>query len=276
MPRTDYYERKAEKLERYQELAERKTNEGNALMDRAHKMAEIIPLGQPILIGHYSEKRDRHYRDRIGNTWEKGSETLKTAEHYERKVQAIESNRAISSDAPDAIERLREKLQSLKDSHAVMISANKILKSKKFTNDQKIQEMVKLGLSEGEARGHFVPDYAGRIGYPNYAITNSGANIRNVEKRIEKLEKEKTCVSTVQTIGNITITDSIEDNRIMIEFPGVPDESIRARLKSDGFRWSPSSGAWQAYRSAAWKIPGIIKFLTVMSAYVNPTMIEVP
>lgn len=80
---------------------------------------------------------------------------------------------------------------------------------------------------------------------------------------------------TEQQIGDITIINSVEDNRIMITFPGVPDESIRARLKSDGFRWSPSNGAWQAYRSAAWKIPGIIKFLTVMPGYVQPVLCEV-
>ena len=262
MPREDYYERQAEKLARYKELAVKKNHEGSALIDRAHKMADAIPFGQPILIGHYSEKGDRNYRARINNTWDRGFETLKTAEHYERKASAIESNRAISGDAPDAIELLKVKLQNLKDSHSLMVSANKILKSKKLTNDQKIQEMVKIGLSEAEAKSNFVPDSLCRIGYPNYAITNSGANIRTVEKRIAILEKQKSDITTVQEVGDITITDSVEDNRIMIVFPGIPSESIRTKLKSDGFRWSPSSGAWQAYRTAKWKIPGVVAYLS--------------
>lgn len=262
MPREDYYQRQAEKLERYQDLAAKKTEDGNRLIDRAHQMADQIPFGQPILVGHYSEKRDRNYRARIDSTWDRGRETLKTAEHYERKVQAIESNRAISSDAPDAIELLKTKLQNLKDSHAVMVAANKVLKSKKLTNEQKIQEMIKIGLSETQAKSNFIPDSLGRIGYPNYAITNSGANIRNVEKRIAHLEKQKDDVTTVQEIGNITITDSVENNRIMIVFPGIPDECIRDRLKSEGFHWSPSAGAWQAYRTAKWKVPGIVAYLT--------------
>jgi hypothetical protein len=56
----------------------------------------------------------------------------------------------------------------------------------------------------------------------------------------------------------------------MITFPGMPDEGIRNKLKSDGFRWSPSNKAWQAFRTAKWKIPYIIKALTAMPAYVTP------
>jgi hypothetical protein len=38
---------------------------GQALYDDAHRMADAIPFGQPILDGHHSEGRDRRYRDRI-------------------------------------------------------------------------------------------------------------------------------------------------------------------------------------------------------------------
>ena len=31
----------------------------------------------------------------------------------------------------------------------------------------------------------------------------------------------------------------------------------------------PSNGAWQAYRTALWKIPMIVRFLTAMPGYVN-------
>lgn len=30
-----------------------------------------------------------------------------------------------------------------------------------------------------------------------------------------------------------------------IVFDGKPDEAIRSTLKSNGFRWAPSQGAWQ-------------------------------
>lgn len=269
MPREDYYERQAEKLERYQDLAQKKMHEGNALIDRAHQMADQIPFGQPILVGHHSEKRDRNYRDRIWGTWDRGLETLKTAEHYERKAQAIASNRAISSDAPDAIELLKEKLAKCVKFQENAKIVNKICR-KKVSDEEKIKLLIESGLKESTAKEALVPDYAKRIGIPSYALTNNNGNMKRIRDRIAELEKAKIDQTTEIQIGDITITDSVEENRVMITFPGVPDKSIRARLKSDGFRWSPSSGAWQAYRSAAWKIPGIVKFLCSMPAYVSP------
>jgi len=268
MPREDYYERQAQKLEHYQELAQKKEQEGNNLLERAHKMADAIPFGQPILVGHHSEKRDRNFRDRIQNTWERGAETLKTAEHYERKAQAIESNRAISSDAPDAIERLREKLKKCEEFQEHAKQINKICR-KKIPDDDKIKLLITAGLKEESAKNAIVPDELHRIGIPAYALTNNNGNMKRIKERIAQLEREKSDITTEEWIGDISITNSMEDNRIMISFPFVPDESIRDRLKSDGFRWSPSSGAWQAYRTAAWKIPGIIRFLTAMPAYVS-------
>jgi hypothetical protein len=43
---------------------------------QAHDMASIIPLGQPIIVGHYSEKGDRAYRARINSKYRKASHLL--------------------------------------------------------------------------------------------------------------------------------------------------------------------------------------------------------
>jgi hypothetical protein len=272
----DYYQKQEARIKRFQELAQKNESEAQSLYNSAHKMADVIPLGQPILIGHHSEKSDRSYRARINNTFERAFETSEKADYYKNRADNALSNNAISSDAPDAINLLREKLLNLKASHEMMIAGNKIIRSKKLSFDQKIAELVKIGMSEGRAKGTLTMDDCGEFGFPRYAITNSGANIRNVEKRIELLEKQSKEVTTETIVGDITITNSVEENRIMITFPGIPDESIRARLKSDGFRWSPSNGAWQAYRTASWKIPGIIRFLTSMPAYVAPCAPVVP
>ena len=204
------------------------------------------------------------------NKFEKAGELEDKAKHYARMAYATENNPAISSDDPDAIEALKEKLQNLKDSHVLMVTGNKIVKSKKLTAEQKIAELIKIGLSEGIATAKLKPDCMGDIGFPGYALTNSSANIRRIEERIKTLEKRTTDQTKEYEIGNIQIVDSVEENRVMIHFPGIPEEPIRAMLKFEGFRWSPKNQAWQAYRSAAYKIPAIIKTLSVMPVYVNP------
>jgi hypothetical protein len=270
MTRSDYEDHKITRIARLQELAKKNGEKAEQLFDQAHKMAEVIPFGQPILVGHYSEKGDRNYRARIHNKFEKAFETSEKADYYRQKAAGAIDNTAISSDNPDAISELKEKLQSLKESHELMVQGNKIIRNKKLTPSQKVDELVKIGLESASARATLEPDSLGDIGFPRYAIANSSANIRNVEKRIELLEKQLQEVTTEIMIGDISIIDSVEENRLMIIFPYKPDEPVRAYLKRSGFRWSPTRTAYLAFRSAKWKIPALVRFFTAMPAYINP------
>jgi hypothetical protein len=269
----DYYQKQAARIERFQELAEKNTQKADRLFNQAQKMAEVIPFGQPILVGHYSEKSDRSYRNRIQNTWERAAETAKKADYYKSRSLSASSNNAISSDAPDAIELLKEKLAKCEADQERYKTINKIVK-KKISDDEKVKTLIAaLGIKEGTAKGLLEKDDFGRVGIPSYMLTNNNGNMKRIKDRIALLEKQKTDITTETTIGDITITDSVEDNRIMITFPGMPDEGIRTRLKSEGFRWSPTNKAWQAFRTAKYRIPYIIKCLTAMPVYINPDTI---
>lgn len=43
--------------------------------------------------------------------------------------------------------------------------------------------------------------------------------------------------------GRVEINKGV--NRVQIFFEGKPDENVRSELKSNGFKWAPSQGAWQ-------------------------------
>jgi hypothetical protein len=45
--------------------------------------------------------------------------------------------------------------------------------------------------------------------------------------------------------GLCEVVENFEENRLQIIFEGKPDAAIRDELKSNGFRWAPSQGAWQ-------------------------------
>lgn len=75
-------ERAEERAERFEERAETASEHSTALYNRAHTMAQAIPFGQPILVGHHSEKRDRNYRGRIHSTFGKAFEESDKAKHY--------------------------------------------------------------------------------------------------------------------------------------------------------------------------------------------------
>lgn len=45
--------------------------------------------------------------------------------------------------------------------------------------------------------------------------------------------------------GGVQVVRNHAADRVQIIFPGKPDASTRSRLKSSGWRWSPSESAWQ-------------------------------
>jgi hypothetical protein len=77
-----YRERREAKADRLRARAEKREVKAAVDLDRGHQMAAAIPFGQPILVGHYSERRDRRYRDRIGATIDRG---LASAFHQGRR-----------------------------------------------------------------------------------------------------------------------------------------------------------------------------------------------
>ena len=52
-------------------------------------------MGQPILVGHHSEKGDRRYREKIHNTFGKSFEKKDKAKYYADKAESIENNNDI-------------------------------------------------------------------------------------------------------------------------------------------------------------------------------------
>ena len=78
--RRNSYEQKLDnKRERLLNAADKAEREGDARIKRANSDASVIPMGQPILVGHHSEKRDRNFRNRIHNNFSKGHELKEKA-----------------------------------------------------------------------------------------------------------------------------------------------------------------------------------------------------
>lgn len=239
----DYEAKRQARAERFRELAEKNAAAASRTYQQAHDMADVIPFGQPILVGHHSESRDRNYRGRIQGKYEKGAELEGKAKYYAQKASSAESNHAISSDDPEAVTKLKEKIAKAEQSQQSMRSFNKCLRAK--DNDG----MLALGFSQAIINELSKPDFCGRLGFADYQLTNNNGNIRRMKERLTLLEKRSSDTTTERTTGDITIIDNVELNRLQIIFPGKPADEVRAELKSAGFRWSPYEGAWQRHRS---------------------------
>ncbi len=267
----DYELKQARRRERLEAAAAAAEREGNARVNRGRGMFDAIPFGQPILVGHHSENRDRNYRNRAWNNMGKGVEALERAKELKRRAAAVGTG-GISSDDPDAVAKLREELARLTASQEAMKAANKIIRAAYKAGvrgpDSEgwadyVEKMTAAGLGDPESLAGIQP-VCGRIGYPSYALSNNGANMRRIERRIAQLEqrarvrealaaqveaaKEAGAPPPNETvIGAVRIVENVEANRLQVFFPGKPAYEVRAKLKSYGFRWAPSEGAWQRH-----------------------------
>lgn len=240
----EYAAKREARYARLMAAADRAERESSANWKQASQMASIIPFGQPILVGHHSERRDRNYRARIESKHRKGYELHQKADALRSRAEAAAKNNAIFSDDPQAQEKITDKIARLEERQRLMVAANKLVRK------QDRPGLTELGFTDKQIDGLFTPDFCGRRGFPDYLTTNNSANIRRLKERLKTLAAHANDETTEKEVNGITITDNVEAGRLQIFFPGKPDEAIRTQLKRHGFRWTPSVGCWQAYRNS--------------------------
>lgn len=109
--RRDYEERKNRRIERYKELSTKAKEKSKYYQEaNASKIAQVNP-GQPIIIGHRSEKRYRKLVSDANNYMRKSIRFDDKSNYYTDKVRIVKNNNDIYGDDPDAINKLKEKLE---------------------------------------------------------------------------------------------------------------------------------------------------------------------
>ncbi len=240
--RNTFEARRQARVERLRDRAERKREEGENYHHRADSIASYIPSGQPILVGHHSERRHRRDLERIHNSTRKGFDAMKEADRLEQRADAAESNTAIFTEDPDAPAKLEQRIAELERLQTHMREVNKRIRAGKSLSD--------LGISPTKEEELKKPDFLKRIGYPDYALKNNNANIRRLKMRLQSLFRAKKAPVPVDVERNgIRVVENVEDNRVQLYFPGKPEEALRNKLKKFGFRWSPFNKCWQRHRS---------------------------
>jgi len=241
--RTDYEERKEQRIESYNRRA--KKAEGIAVQESksACDMGSVIPLGQPILIGHHSEGGHRRLLKRIDAAYRRANEADEKAEYYKNKAEAAEINSSISGDDAEAINRYKDKLERLEAAQEKMKAIKKAWKKGK-------EALYVLGLTDEEIKQlrSKSPAYAGNPISP-CSLSNNNAEIRRVKQKIEELERLDKMEAESKTFPGGEMRVNLEINRIQFIFDDIPAIETRKLLKSNGFKWAPSEKAWQRQRT---------------------------
>lgn len=204
--RADYEERREARKLRYEKLSkkaeERSIQYSNSRANRILAMTH----GQPIIIGHHSERMAIRLHEKAWQDIGKAIKEDKKSQYYKDRADTVENSKVIYNDDPNAIQKLKEKLEYL----------------------EKQKELIKQDEE-----------------HTSWQLQNIGARIRETKRRIARLEKlEEIEFKDIEFAGGKAIHNK-DINRIQLIFDGIPDENIRTALKSKGFHWSRREGAWQ-------------------------------
>lgn len=238
-------ERQGARAERYRQYAENAEKRALAAFNASNAAVNGIPPGQPILVGHHSESAHRRALDRAHNAMGRSVRESEKASYYRQKAEAVENNDNIYIGDDDAIERLEAKIAELSEIQEKMKATNKIIRSKSMSDAAKVAALCKLGYSELYAT-RFV---ANNNQFPAYSLTNNNAKINAAKKQLARAKALNDKEDKEYQISDLTIEECYSENRVRLYFPGKPEESMRIKLKRNGFRWASSIGCWQAYIS---------------------------
>jgi hypothetical protein len=74
------------RAERFEDYSEKRANDAQAASDGVKAISSHIPFGQPILVGHHSEKKARKDAERIENGIKKSLKMWETSEYWEQRA----------------------------------------------------------------------------------------------------------------------------------------------------------------------------------------------
>ncbi|OOF50777.1 hypothetical protein BKK52_01105 [Rodentibacter trehalosifermentans] len=146
----DCQKRAEQRAQRYQDAAHNAMKRSHQYFEAAQEGREFLSMGEPIKIGHHSEKRHRALIDRNHRRMEKSVEEMRKAESYDDKIAYWESRAGkIDLSMPESLEffqfelaKAKEKHQKLKDNPEKRAHPFSLTYAKKAVNE--LEKKVKL------------------------------------------------------------------------------------------------------------------------------------
>lgn len=254
-----YEAKQAARRERLERASERARREADSAHGAAARIWDAIPMGQPILVGHHSERRHRRDLAKADRAMRKSIDARERSKELAARAAAVGSG-GVSSDDPEAVQKLRAQLVKHERDQEQMKRANEaIRKHAKAGAIAQVAALTKLGYSEATARKLLQKDFVGRIGFPDWALTNNNKNIQRIKKRIAELTARDAAPERAAVAGEVDgvayeIVENRKANRVQIRFATEPSKAVRERLRAAGFNFSRAEGnAWQRKLSpGAW------------------------
>jgi hypothetical protein len=179
-----YRERRARRVERLRGWAAGREARASAALNQAHQIGDMIPMGQPILVGHHSEGRHRRDLGRIDSAMRQAVDSSKMAERHSERADNIEDQmaRSIYSDDPDAIPALEARIAGL-EAERDRIKAYNASCRRGAPDPSLLDDNQRASLASAQ---RWMPTKNGVM--PSYALANLNGNLKRNRDRLASLK----------------------------------------------------------------------------------------
>ena len=172
-------ERAEIKAERLDNLAHKRNAQANAYARRADELSEAFYMGQPILVGHHSERKARKTQERMHSAMDKAGEATRAANYWLYRAEGVERFANMKNDPRTRANRIKTLLAELRDLQRGINDAHKALDLwAKFTTDDQIRHV--LGNVSGEITLAGYGLYSEVVPYGDKAPTKTPAEAREI------------------------------------------------------------------------------------------------
>ncbi|GGR67493.1 DUF3560 domain-containing protein [Streptomyces roseolus] len=148
-------ERAADRAERFKEYASRAAGASSAAFAKARQIGSGIPMGQPILIGHHSERRHRRDLARIEANQRKGIDEGNRAEYYAGRADAAANYERHRQDPARTLRRLKELEATLRGLEKLLAGESAFGSSRDISKPETIAELTRRHTETADEIAHW-------------------------------------------------------------------------------------------------------------------------
>lgn len=120
-------ERAEMKVERLDDLADKRAREANQFQKAARDISERFAQGQPILIGHHSERKARKDQERMNAAASKANKAASAVDYWSYRARGVEHFANMKNDPRTRARRIKTLFAELRDLQRSLNDAHKAL-----------------------------------------------------------------------------------------------------------------------------------------------------
>lgn len=198
-------ERAQAKADRLEGIASRRASEASAFARRADELSQSFYMGQPILVGHHSERRARKDQERMHSAMDKATKAHKAIGYWQYRAESVERHANRKNDPRVRARRIKTLLSELRDLQRRLNEAHKALAVwERVTEPEQIKRylgqsaMFSYNLWSAMDRGDITPEAAREKAMAGARATIEGDKLRRcISHTLNRLAYERDMLGEV-------------------------------------------------------------------------------